>query len=467
MNDYHDFLQSKLRLARPYGFTVAREALHTRHKPFQRDIISWALERGRAAIFANTGLGKTGMQLEWARQVQAHTGRPVLILAPLAVAAQTITEARQLALHVGYVRNQHEAMQADTPIVISNYDRLKDFSGDAWAGVVLDESSVLKGYTSKTKQLLEATFEATPYKLACTATPSPNDHIELGNHAQFLGVMPSNEMLARFFINDSMKAGGYRLRYHGQRDFWRWIVSWAACVVTPADLGYNDPGYDLPPLHIESHTVAVDHTRAWSSGQMFVTDKQSATGMWREKKETMNDRVARAVDVVNAEPDESWLVWVSTDSESKAMTQALPGAVEVKGSQKPEVKEERLLGFSRGDYRILVTKPSIAGFGLNWQHCARQLFVSPSYSFEEFYQALKRSHRYGQTREVYAHVVAAETEGSIKAALDRKAEQYREMQQQMIVMQRETGLLAGRDLRLALYDAPTAMQLPSWFKEAV
>ena len=458
-DDYAEFLAAKHERASSYGFEPG--PLHPRHFGFQRDAVGWAVRQGRAALFEDTGLGKTGQQIEWAAQVARHTGRAVLIVAPLAVAHQTIAEGRELGQVITYARSQAEV--GGPGLYITNYDRITAFDGSAFAGVVLDESSILKAYTGKTKQALVSQFAATPYRLACTATPAPNDYIELGNHAEFLGIMPSHEMLSKWFINDSMKAGGYRLKGHAEGAFWRWVASWAACISKPSDLGYPDDGYALPPLDIRQHTVAADVERLMASTGSFVAENaMSATRLWKDKAETAPARCAVAADLVLAEPDEPWILWVSTDTEADILKRLLPGAVEVRGSDRPDVKESRLRDFTEGRVRYLITKPKIAGFGLNWQHCARMAFVGITYSFEYLYQALRRCYRFGQRRPVEAHLIVAETEANVIAAVQAKQSAHRAMQLKMTAAMRETGLLAGRGQGLQAYDAPRPMTLPRW-----
>lgn len=459
-SDYELFLAQKHERAQSYGFEPAT-LLHSRLFAFQHDVVQWAVRQGRAAIFADTGLGKTAMQAEYARHILAHTGRPVLIVAPLAVAHQTIAEAALMGLSVTYARSQAEVTG---PVVyITNYDRITAFDGGAFAGIVLDESSILKAYTGKTKQALVSQFANTPYRLACTATPAPNDWIELGNHAEFLGVMPSHEMLSKWFINDSMKAGGYRLKGHAESAFWRWVASWAACISRPSDLGYADDGYALPPLELHQHTVAADVGRLMeATGSFVAASAMSATRLWKDKAETAPARCQLAAELVAAEPDEPWILWVSTDAEADILKALLPAAIEVRGSDRPEVKEERLRAFSEGRARYLITKPKIAGFGLNWQHCARMAFVGITYSFEYLYQALRRCYRFGQLRAVHAHLIVAETEANVLAAIQTKQAQHQTMQRQMTQAMRETGLLAQRSNALQIYHAPVVMTLPSW-----
>jgi len=430
--DYTTFLAHKRLTTTPAGFPVDAGIIHSRLFDWQRDIVRWALLQGRAALFEECGLGKTLQQLEWARHVAAHTGGRVLILAPLAVAHQTIAEARTIGLDVAYVRSQDQANAAG-PIVITNYDMLKAFDPAAFAGVVLDESSILKAFSGTIKKRLIEAFAATPYKLACTATPSPNDVAEIGNHAEFLGVMQSHEMLARWFINDQGKAGSYRLKGHARADFWRWVTSWAVCISRPSDLGawYDDAGFVLPPLELVDHCVDVDYARAQERGRLFTDDTTSATTIWAEKRATLAERCALAAQLVAQEPGEPWIVWCDTNAEADALKQLLPGAVEVRGDMTPAEKERKLNAFSDGEARIIITKADIAGFGLNWQHCGRQVFAGFTYSFEKIYQALRRSLRYGRVGPVVAHLIYAESEGNVLATLRAKQELHTTMQEEM------------------------------------
>lgn len=464
MLDYNEFLQSKKPLAVARGFEP-RE-LHPRHFPFQKDAVTWAVRQGCAALFEDTGLGKTGQQIEWARQVQMHTQGRVLIVTPLAVAAQTIAEASQLDVELAYVRDQNEVAEAG--IYITNYDRIQSFDGSQWQGVVLDESSILKSFSGKTKRALISQFQNTPYRLACTATPSPNDYMELGNHAEFLGIMDSGEMLMRWFLNDTMKAGGYRLKGHAEDEFWQWVASWAACISKPSDLGYSDEGYDLPALSLYQHTVAADYDRLISETGSFVPSATvSATKLWKDKKETAAARCAMAAEIVLSQPDEPWVLWVNTNEEADLLLKALPTGLtaDVRGNEKSEAKERKLAAFASGEVRYLITKPKIAGFGLNWQHCARMCFVGLTYSFEMFYQSLRRCYRFGQQRPVNAYLVVAETESNVLAAINEKQDQHRQMQSKMTSAMREVGLLAQQHQTLRLYEAHIPMQLPVWLRK--
>jgi len=429
VESYSDFLASKRVRAQTYGFHVEDADVSPLLFPFQRRIVAWAARKGRAAIFAGCGLGKTAMQLEWARLVVEHTGGRVLILAPLAVAPQTKREGEKFGVSVSVVRDGSAVTFPG--IYVTNYEMLEHFDPAAFVGVVLDESSILKNFMGKTKQRLLDAFERTPYRLACTATPAPNDHLELGNHAQFLGVMASNEMIARWFVNDPMEAGNYRLKGHAEADFWQWVHSWAVSLERPSDLGFDDSGFALPPLVQKEIVVRVDVTDGAKPGMLFRIGALSATTIHDEVRRTCEARARAVADLVRAEPGEQWLIYCNTDYEADALAAELPDATEVRGSDTPEEKEAGALGFVDGSVRCLVSKPRIFGFGMNFQNCARVAFVGLSYSFEQLYQAIRRCWRFGQTREVHAYMIRAESEGEVLAAIREKEAKHEEMKKAM------------------------------------
>lgn len=466
LGSYETFLASKHLRDDWHGFDVAPVALHPRPFPFQQEIIRWALKKGRAALFLDTGLGKTLIQLEWARHVAAYTGRKVLILTPLAVAHQFVREAAAMDLQAAYCRSQDQADASDAAVIITNYEMLKAFDPAAFAGVSLDESSILKNFTGKTRVELTNAFRDTPFRLCATATPAPNDYLELGNHADFLGVMPANEMIMRWFINDTMQAGNYRLKGHAARDYWRWVASWAACVSKPSDLGYPDDGYELPPLSIHQHRVEVDHTRAWESGHLFLSSALSATALWKDKRATAAARCLQVASIVNARPDVSWAVWCDTNDEADILLSLLPAAdtVEVRGSQSVAEKERKLVAFATGEKRIIITKADITAFGVNWQHCSHTALTGVTYSMERMYQLLRRFYRFGQRSEVHAHIVVAETEDDVLATVRHKEEQHRAMQAAMTAAMREVGLLANKREHLIGYNPQVPMTLPTWLR---
>ena len=419
---YHDFIARKIRRAPATGMNPSPFTAPL--FPFQNKITSWALRQGRAAIFADTGLGKTAMQLEWAHQVRRHTGRPVLGIAPLGVVAQTAEQARVFGVpHVHVIKNTEEIRDG---INLINFDRavkIEDMSG--FGGVVLDESSILKNEMGRTRNALIAAVQDVPFRLACTATPAPNDHTEIGNHAEFLGVMEHRVMLSTFFINDlSNTIAPRRLKNHAIDEFWSWVSSWARCVTRPSDVGdYDDGPYVLPALHLHRLDVPVDIVEGREQGSLFRDATHSATSLHAERRRTAAARAGVVADRIAAEPDESWVIWCDTDYEAEALRAVLPNhVVEVHGADSAEVKADRLLGFAHGDFKILLTKPKIAGFGMNWQHCARMAMVGVSYEWESLYQRVRRIWRFGQTRECHVYCAVAQTEGKVWSALEAKQE---------------------------------------------
>lgn len=463
---YQNLLNRKLTGAAAVGFSTLPTAINSVLFPFQRDCVAWAAERGRAAIFAECGLGKTFMQTEFGRLVGEYVQRQIIIICPLAVAHQTIKEGKKLGVAITYVRSQEEAERASTALVITNYERVISgaFTLSRFGGVILDESSKLKTFVSRTKQYLIEHAKPVPYRLACSATPSPNDTVELGNHAEWLGVMSSGEMLTRWFIRDSSTANSLRLKGHAVKDFWRWLTTWAVAMGKPSDLGsqYSDEGYALPPLEYVHEMVETDIDRLWS----HFGKTQSATDLWKEKRATMLARAERVGEIVNRLPaHEPIVIWHDTDYERDVIKEVVPEALIVTGSQSPEEKEERLNAFTDGTARILATKPRIGGWGLNWQHCAHPIYMGVTHKWEELYQSVKRFHRFGQTRPVKAYLVYAESEGSIVENLKRKQEQHETMQREMIAAMREHGLGSDRAstaLTLALGNQP--IHFPAWLE---
>jgi DNA modification methylase len=424
--DYDSFIKNKTRRAESHGFDPL--SITAPLFPWQRHVVEWAIKKGRSALFEDCGLGKTAQQLEWASQVCRHTGGSVLILTPLAVAHQTSHEADKFGL---VAKVAESADDIDAPgIWITNYEKLEKFDCSQFVGVVLDESSILKNFTGKMRKLLTETFSETPYRLCCTATPSPNDYTEFGQHADFLGVCTTAQMLATFFINDTFNTGDWRLKKHAESEFWAWLASWAACVSKPSNLGFDDAGYILPSLNLQTIIVQVDDSEGAQEGELFRHATLSATTMHQEMRVTAPQRVAHVAELVN-NSSEPWIVWCNTNDESEQLAASIPDAVEVKGSDTAKQKEERIDAFTEGRARVIVTKAGIAGYGLNWQHCRNVAFVGLSYSFEDFYQALRRSYRFGQTQEVNAYIVQASTEGAILKTIQRKIEQHKEMQERM------------------------------------
>lgn len=413
--NYEDFVARKLETVAPSGLSQPF-CLPDSLFPMQRDLVGWGLRRGRSAIFADTGLGKSRMQIAWADEVVRRTGGNVMILAPLAVAAQTVREGADIDVHITHCREPEDVRPG---INITNYDRIHKFDCSQFVGVVLDESSCIKHHTSRTFDQLVIAFANTPYRLCATATPAPNDWTELGTHAEFLGVCTRSEMLAEFFVHDGGDTQTWRIKGHARHLFWRWVSQWGACVRKPSDLGYDDSAYRLPALHETEHMVSVDESNLVSDGMLFALEASSLMERRAARKESMDARVKACADLVNAS-SEPWVIWGEYNAETEALVRLIEGAVEIAGPDKPDVKEQRLADFADGRLRVLVTKPSIAGWGLNWQHCAHMAFVGVSDSFEAYYQAVRRCYRFGQKREVHVHLFSSQLEGAVLANLRRK-----------------------------------------------
>ena len=420
---YEDFLNSKRLSQKPCGFEP--QNLNEHLFPFQRDIVNWACRKGRAAIFADCGMGKTIMQLAWADQVHAHEGGYVLIVAPLAVSAQTCREGCMFGIEVNRCRTSDDLKDG---INITNYEMLPHFENVDYSGVVLDESSILKSYTGAIRNQIISMFHPTPFKLACTATPAPNDYMELGNHSEFLGCMDRTEMLAMFFIHDGGDTSKWRLKGHASSRFWDWVSSWACMVTKPSDLGYDDGDFNLPPLEIRTHTM---DSGLVQEGRLFAVAEATLSEQQKARRNTVEKKVATIAQYVNSS-DESWLIWCDLNIESERLALSIPDAVEVRGSDSPEWKEDAMMGFADGRYRVLVTKPSIAGFGMNWQHCHNVAFCGMSHSYEQFYQAVRRCWRFGQSSPVSVHVFVTDLEETIVENVLRKKDDSEGMKEEML-----------------------------------
>ena len=421
--DYETFVKQKRRIEVATGHNPSD--LNEHLFDFQHAIVTWAVRRGRAAIFADTGLGKTLMQLSWADEVASHTGGVVLILAPLAVSEQTIEQGSTFGIEVRRVPN---GGTPDGPGVwITNYERMDHIDFDSLHGLVLDESSILKAHDGKTRQRIINAAQRIPYRLSCTATPSPNDFEELGNQCEFLGVMTRTEMLATYFVNDTGDTGTWILKGWGQSRFWEWMGSWAVVLRNPSDIGFDGSRYILPePQYIE-HVVETEQT-----GDLFAKPAQTMLERRKAQRDSIEARCKALADVVNADTSEPWLIWCHLNDEAELLASLIPCAVNVQGSDKPEVKAARMMEFSHGTLRVLISKPKLCGFGMNWQHCARMAFVGLDDSFEKFYQAVRRCYRFGQKRNVHVHLFTAENEGQILQNLKRKELQHHEMSEKMI-----------------------------------
>lgn len=403
-------------------------------KPFQSRITRWALQKGRAALFEECGLGKSWQALEWARVVVEHTDRPVLILTPLAVAGQFIREGEKMGVGVASALDGTPDREWWCPAVwVTNYESIHKLGRliPQLGGVVLDESSILKAYDGKTRTMLIEAFQQTPFRLACTATPSPNDVTELGNHAEFLGAMSRVEMLATFFCHNGGDTSQWRLKGHAEKDFWAWVRTWAVCLSKPSDMGCSDDGYNLPPLNIVEHVIDVDQRMANKAGILFAFEAATLADQREVKKSTVLERCALASDLVNSTSGQ-WLVFCDLNVESAALAKNIPGAIEVTGADSPEHKESAILGFADGTHRVLVSKSSIIGFGVNLQICHQMVFVGSDHSYEKFHQAVRRCWRFGQSSHVDVHLVRTSADGRVAHNLERKRLEHEDMVRGMV-----------------------------------
>ena len=451
MRKYDDFINSKSRAFENMGIDVDRNTLNPNMFEFQKDIVRWALKKGRAAIFAECGLGKTLMQLSWADEIHKHTGGKILILAPLAVAPQTKEEGEKFNIPVNICESQDDVVNG---INITNYEKIDKFTGNSFQAVVLDESSILKSFTSSTRNKLIENFSKVPFRLACTATPAPNDHMELGNHSEFLGVMTRAEMLSMYFVHDGGNTAKWRLKGHAEDVFWNWMVSWAVFIDNPKNLGYDADGYNLPKLNINE--IIVD-------GHEMLSETLTLTQRRQARKDSLELRCQAAADIVNAS-SEQWLVWCDLNDESAMLKSLIDDAVEIKGSDKASHKTGSMLNFSDELIKCLVTKPSIAGFGMNWQQCHNMIFVGLSDSYEKYYQAVRRCYRFGQKNEVNVYIIISAKEGAVKANIERKQEDAKKMQDAMIKLTKE---VTKKELQVTTrimteYVPKVKMMLPDW-----
>jgi hypothetical protein len=420
MSDYASYIERKLTRVPPTGI-ASGFSLPGEMFPHQSALTAWALRRGRAAIFADTGLGKMRMELAYAAAVHRYTKRPIMIHTPLAVAPQLAAEAARVGIVAKVCREPADLIDG---INISNYERRHKFDTSIFGGVVLDESGCIKHHDTRTFQDLTAAYADTPFKLPATATPAPNDWTELGTHAEFLGICTRQEMLAEFFCHDGGDTSVWRLKGHARELFWRWVATWGAMIRKPSDLGFDDGAYNLPPLHLHEHQVDFELPL---NGMLFASEAQTLSERREARRESLADRVAACAAMVNADSAEPWVVWCDLNAEGDALTRAIDGAIQISGADDIDTKERRLVDFAEGRARVLVSKPSICGWGLNWQHSARMAFVGVTDSYEAFYQAVRREWRFGQTRPVHVHIFASKAEGAVVANLKRKEREAGEM----------------------------------------
>lgn len=453
---YNEFLKTKELQSVQAGFDVDRNELNPKGFEFQKDIVQWALRKGKAAIFSDCGSGKTEMSLDFAYQVHKKTGYNVLIIAPLAVVKQTQKEGIKFGIEVNVCREQEDVIDG---INITNYEIIDHFDASLFGCVILDESSILKSFTSATRNELIDRFVATPYKLCCTASPSPNDHSELANHAEFLGIMSRTEMLATYFIHDGSDTSKWRLKGYGEKRFWEWVATWAVCVRNPADLGYSNEGYDLPELNLIEHIVESE-TKEY---ELVPKLAETLSERREARRESIENRVEVARQLVEGNND-TWLVWCDYNAESSALHKAIKDSVEIVGADSPERKAQVAMDFAEGKIKALVSKCSIYGFGMNFQTTHQMIFCGISDSFESFYQAIRRCWRYGQEHDVNVHIIISQKEKNVLDNIKRKQRQMEEMQSNMIALMKDVTMSEMKHTtRITTeYKPKEEMEIPTW-----
>lgn len=449
--NYEEFLSNKRFVLESSGFDIDISELNPKLFQYEKDVVRWALKKGKTCIFSDCGTGKTAMQLEWANKVHEHTGGKILILAPLAVAEQTKREGEKFGISVTVCENQNDCVNG---INITNYEKLDRFVAKEFVGVVLDESSILKSYSGKVRTAIIQNFHEVPYKLACTATPAPNDYMELGNHSEFCGVMTRAEMLSMFFVHDGGQTSKWRLKGHAEDVFWQWLATFSVFIDNPRNIGYDMNGFDLPELNVKE--IVVD-------GDSPVSETLTLSERRQSRKDSLELRCEKAAELVNGSP-EQWLVWCDLNDESARLNELINQSVEVKGSDKPEHKSESMLAFSDGRIKALVTKPSIAGFGMNWQNCHNMIFTGLSDSYEQYYQAVRRCWRFGQEQPVNVYIIISKKEGCVKDNIERKQADFLKMQKEMTELTKE---ITKKELRSTCristpYEPIVEMKLPEW-----
>ena len=455
---YQKFLQTKQITNQKSGFQVKLSDLNRKLFDWQKAIVGWAIGRGRAALFEDCGLGKTPQQLDWANQICKKEKAPILILAPLAVSEQTCREGQKFSIKVNICKSQKDIVNG---INITNYEKLHKFKVDDFVGIVLDESSILKNFTGSTRNEIIESFKTTKYRLACTATPSPNDYSELGNHAEFLGIMSRSEMLATFFINDTAHTGTWRLKGHVKNNiFWKWIASWAIMITKPSDIGFDDNGFILPKIKYHQHII---DTKTKPSFGFFPEVAQTLNDRRRVRNETIEIRCNNAAKLING-TKVRWAIWCNLNAESEMLSKIIKDSKEVAGRHKNEIKAQRMIDFAEGNLKRIVTKPKIAGLGMNWQICNKAAFVGLSDSWEQFYQAVRRIWRFGQDKEVDIHIFIEEREGAVLKNIQRKDKQAKAMIAAVVenmkdITKQELGC-SKRDM--VEYKLKMKMELPKW-----
>lgn len=456
---YREFINSKLLVKTNNVLNVDKSELNDTLFDYQKDLVVWALKLGKSAIFADTGLGKTFMQLEWARIINEKKNKPVLIVAPLAVTSQTQEEALKLNLYIKYVKEQSECING---INITNYERLDKFESDCFIGIVLDESSILKSFTGVYKKLLIDNFRNTEFKLACSATPAPNDYMELGNHSEFLNVMNLTEMLSMFFVHDGGDTSHWRLKGHAVERFWEWVSSWSAIIKNPSDLGYDGQKHKLPELIENDIIIQSDN---YNNDMLFSMPANTLDERRLAQKNSFKDRIKKTVEIVKSNPDEQWLIWCNYNDEANELKKLLSESVNVQGSDEPEIKAKNLLSFGKGEIKYLITKPKIASFGLNWQSCHNIIFCSLNDSYEQYYQSIRRCYRFGQKNNVNVYRVLSYDEINILDNIERKHNEFQYMQKKMSIYTkkyvRENLQVKFKEMDKS-YNPQIEIKLPEW-----
>lgn len=443
--DYQEFLQRKTQVGCESGFEpiFMPECLFD----FQKHLVEWAVRKGRAAIFADCGMGKTLMQLAWAENVHRKTNRPVLILTPLAVSAQTCEEAKRFGIDASVSRDGKVMPE----ITVTNYERLHYFNADDFDGVVCDESSILKNYAGKTRDAITAFISKTPYRLLCTATPAPNDYMELGTSAEALSVLRRVEMLSQYFVHDSGDTQQWRIKGHAKNPFWRFVASWARALRNPSDIGFNDDRFVLPSIEYKQHTIKSEP----QDGRLFVIDANTLDDQRKARRSTMQERCEMVASIAN-ENDEPFIAWCDLNDESVIMSKMIRGAVEITGSMDDDDKAEKMLAFANGQIRAIVSKPRIAGFGMNFQVCHQMSFF-PSHSYEQFYQAVRRCWRFGQKHDVCVHIVTSEAEKSVLDNMQKKERESDAMFSNLLQHMKDFYSVEKKT-----YTANQKMEIPTW-----
>lgn len=449
--EYLDYLKNKQKLIKPSGFDVDEKELNINLFDFQKFLVKRALQYGKYAIFSSCGTGKTVCFLDFADKVVKYTNKPVLILSPLAVSLQTIDEGKKFGIEVyPYFGQTHPG------IYITNYEQVDKIDCKLFSGIVLDESGILKNFESKTKNKILEKFDKTPYKLACSATPSPNDPMELGNHAEFLNIMTRNEMLSKYFVHDSGNTSKWRLKKHSENLFWEFVAQWSIMFCTPQDIGFDDKGYILPKLNYIEEIIETESLHGFFNKKAI-----SATNFNQELRDTMILRLNRVAEIVN-KSDEFFIIWVKQNVEADYLRKLIPDMIEVRGSESIDKKENKLLGFAKKEFRVLLTKPKIGQYGLNYQHCNNQIFCSLDYSMESTYQAIRRSYRFGQEKEVNIYIITTDTMQSIIDIIKEKQNKFENMRNQLIKATLQYTTLDNKKINRQSDINYDEMNIPEW-----